>query len=198
MEPCTVLLVDDETDFTEIDDLDTLELIYKLNALRTVDSGWWVPIPYLGTKGETEMTQPEERDYHHLELTGTLGVRFPFRPELEAKIAAGIRNELFDPQAEPVLGIDFGYELKKKRLFSVGDSPLEMESVLTAFYGDWGISDTLKGAWVNRLYVSLVGRLFFNITHDLFFFSKEHKELALLSQLTFGLSLRGSTSLQSF
>ena len=70
-------------------------------TLRDAESGWWVPAPYMSGKLETEFSQPEEgRDFHHLELTGTLGLRFPILPELEAKVAAGARREVLDDLRE--------------------------------------------------------------------------------------------------
>lgn len=185
--------------FVEIDDLDTMEILYKLNILHSSRPVFWMPVPYLGAKMETEMTRPTDiRDYHHLETSGSLGSRFVFLPDFEGKMGIAARREMLAPKANWIWGLDFGYELGRKTLFHVFESPMQMESVLNGFYGDWGNTDTLKGSWVNRLYLSLVGKLFFNITHDLFFYRHSHQDVAFASQLTVGLSLRSAHSLQTF
>ncbi|MCK5688081.1 hypothetical protein KAI87_02365 [Myxococcota bacterium] len=188
-----------DEELVEIDDLDTLELLYRFNGLRGTDPSFWVPILYGSTNIETELTKPEEgRDFHHLELTAAAGLRFKLATKLEAKVGPGVRQEMFDPDADPVAGIDFGYELGRTRLFEVWQSPLEVESKLSAFYGDMAKSDALKGTLVNRAYFALAGSLFFNITHELFFFRKSGQDFGLSSQLTFGLSLRGVSAIQNF
>jgi hypothetical protein len=190
----------EDAGFSEVDDLVTVEALYKLNLLRDAGAEWWVPAPYASGKVETELDAPEEgRDFHHLELTGTLGLRFPILPELEAKAAAGARKEILDRSAESFFGIDFGFALSRLTILSIVDTPIELESDLTAFFGgNTGSVSALKGTWINRLYVNLTGQLFFNVTHDLFFYAEMDNQLALASQLTAGLSLRASTSRQTF
>jgi 2',3'-cyclic-nucleotide 2'-phosphodiesterase (5'-nucleotidase family) len=185
-------------DFVESEDLTTVNLLYMLNALKSSTSGWYVPALYLSGQAETELTKPAERDFHHLELTGTAGARFALLPALEAKVGLGVRDEVFDPDSEPVFGIEIGYELARCDLFSIMGSPFQMESRFSAFFGDLGRSNTLKGQWVNRLYFALVGPIFFNVTHDLFFYRYSEKGYGLASDLTFGLSYHANTALQTF
>ncbi|HUU02658.1 MAG TPA: hypothetical protein VM425_14555 [Myxococcota bacterium] len=184
--------------FVESDDLTTVNLLYMLNALRSSTAGWYVPALYLSGQAETELTKPEERDFHHLELTGTTGARFTLLPALEAKVGLGVRDETFDPASSPVFGIEIGYELARCDLFSIMGSPFQMESRFSAFFGDLGRSNTLKGQWVNRLYFALVGPIFFNVTHDLFIYRYSERGYGLASDLTFGLSYHGNASLQTF
>jgi len=167
-------------------------------VLRKNNSGWYVPAPYLSGQAETELTKPAERDFHHLELTGTAGGRFTLFPALEAKIGLGVRDEMFDPDSDPVFVVEIGYELARFDLFSIMGSPFQMESRFSAFFGDLGCSNTLKGHWVNRLYFALVGPIFFNVSHDLFFYRYSEKGYGLASDLTFGLSYHGNASLQTF
>ncbi len=185
-------------DFVESEDLTTFNLLYKLNALRTESSGWYVPALYVEGKTETELTQPDERDYHHLELTGTMGVRFALLSTLEAKIGAGVRHEVLDENADPVYGVDVGYELVRTDLFSLMESPFQFESKFSTFFGDIGRTNTLKGQWTNRIYFALVGPIFFTFTHDLFFYRYSSWDYGLASDLTIGLSYSARTSVQTF
>ncbi len=187
-----------EAEFVESEDLTTFNLLYKLNALRTEKSGWYVPALYAEGKAETEITKPNERDYHHLELTGTLGARFTLLATLEAKIGAGVRHEVLDEGADPVFGLDLGYELVRTDLFSLMGSPFQFESKLSAFFGDIGRTNTLKGQWTNRVYFALVGPIFFTVTHDLFFYRYSSWDYGLASDLTIGLSYSARTSVQTF
>ncbi|MFC1654339.1 bifunctional metallophosphatase/5'-nucleotidase [Myxococcota bacterium] len=185
-------------DFVESEDLTTFNLLYKLNALRSAKSGWYVPALYVEGQAETELTKPDERDFHHLELTGTLGARFTLLPTLEAKIGAGVRHEVLDENADPVCGVDLGYELVRTDLFTLMGSPFQFESKFSAFFGDIGRTNTLKGTWTNRVYFALVGPIFFTVTHDLFFYRYSSWDYGLASDLTIGLSYSARTSVQTF
>jgi hypothetical protein len=77
-------------------------------------------------------------------------------------------------------------------------SPFQFESKFSAFFGDIGRSNTLKGTWTNRVYFALVGPIFFTVTHDLFFFRYSSWDYGLASDLTIGLSYSARTSLQTF
>jgi len=187
-----------QADFVESEDLTTFNLLYKLNALRSAKSGWYVPALYIEGQAETEITKPDERDFHHLELTGTLGARFTLLPTLEAKVGVGVRHEVLDESADPVFGVDVGYELVRTDLFSLMGSPFQFESKYSAFFGDIGRSNTLKGTWTNRVYFALVGPIFFTVTHDLFIYRYSSWDYGLASDLTIGLSYSARTSVQTF
>ena len=187
-----------QADFVESEDLTTFNLLYKLNALRKATSGWYVPALYIEGQAETEITKPDERDFHHLELTGTLGARFKLLPTLEAKIGAGVRHEVLDEKADPVYGLDVGYEMVRTDLFNLMGSPFQFESKFSAFFGDIGRTNTLKGTWTNRVYFALVGPIFFTVTHDLFFYRYSSWDYGLASDLTIGLSYTARTSVQTF
>jgi 5'-nucleotidase / UDP-sugar diphosphatase len=184
--------------FVESEDLTAVNLLYKLNVFRSWYPSWYVPSLYLEGHAETELTRPDERDYHHLELTGTTGARFTLFPTLEAKLGVGVRDEMFEEGSDPVYGFEVGYELVRTDLFTILDSPFQMESKFTAFFGDVGRSNTVKGQWVNRFYFALIGPIFFNVTHELFFYRFSSQEYGMASDLTFGLSYHARTALQMF
>ena len=140
----------------------------------------------------------EGREYHHLEVTGTIGLRFPLYPTLEAKIGFGGRDEVLDEDSEPTYGIDLGYLLKRTNLFAILGSPVQMESELGVFFGDVGRDNTMKGTWTNRLYFALMGPIYFNVTHELFVYRFSERGYGWASDLTFGLSYNARTTVQSF
>lgn len=131
-------------------------------------------------------------------MTATLGARFKILPKMEAKIGFGLRHMLLDEAADPVYGVDIGYLMKKTNLFTLLGSPFQMESGLSAFFGDIGRTNTLKGTWTNRLYFSLVGPIYFNITHELFVYRYSTWSYGLASDLTFGLSINAQAAIQTF
>jgi len=124
--------------------------------------------------------------------------RFKIIPTLELKAGIGVRDEMFDEGGDPVYGIEVGYDMLRTNLFSILGSPFKMESKFTAFFGDVGRTNTLKGQWVNRFYFALVGPIYFNITHELFFYRYSTRDYGLASDLTFGLSYHARTSVQTF
>jgi 2',3'-cyclic-nucleotide 2'-phosphodiesterase (5'-nucleotidase family) len=184
--------------FIESEDLITLNLVYKLKGLKGKDSGWYVPYLYAESKTETELTKPDENEHHHLEETVTLGARFSLLPPLEVKAGFGLRQEVLDPDADLVYGIDLGYDLTRVDVLSIMGSPVQFESSLGAFFGDVGRSNTLKGQWINRIYFALVGPLFFNVTHELFVYRSSKLDYSFASDLTFGLSYNARTAFQTF
>ncbi len=198
----------DDGPWIESEDLTTVNAVYKLKAFRDTNSGWYVPMPYLESKLETELTKPQDdpstqdvdegRSYHHLEITATLGARFKLLATLEAKAGFGVRDETLDPNADPVYGFDLGYLMKKTNLATILGSPIQMESEFTAFFGDVGRSNTLKATWTNRLYFSIIGPIYFNVTHELFIYRFSTWDYGMASDLTFGLSYNAQASLQAF
>ncbi len=191
----------DDQGLVESDDLTHLDLLYRLRLLRAAWPRWWTPILYAGGTLETELTAPrpeEARAFRHLEATGSGGLRLAILPELELKAGLGLRRELLDRDGQSLLGAELGYELKRTPVLRLLDSPVQLESVLSAFVGDLRHDTTVKGTWQNRLYFTLTAGLAFNLTHELFFFAAERERLGLASQLTFGLTLRGGWSHQSF
>jgi len=182
--------------------------VYKLNALRDALSAWYVPSPYLEARLESELTRPEDdpatpdadegRAFHHLELTATLGLRFPLLSTLEGKLGFGVRDELLDPAADPTYGVDVGYRLARTNLFDLLGSPVQLESELSVFFGDIGRSNTLKGTLSNRLYFALVGPIYLNVSHDLFLYRYSTHGYGLASDLTVGLSYNALATFQTF
>ncbi len=187
-----------QADFVESEDLSTANLLYMLKALRDLDSGWYVPALFLEAKAETELTRPALRSYHHLELTGLTGARFSFLPTLQAKIGLGVRDQILAEKNDPVFGIEVGYELMRTDLSSLLDSPFLLESRCSAFFGDLGRSNTLKGQWLNRLHFALVGNLYINVSYELFFYRFSTWNYGWASDLTFGLSYHVRTAWQTF
>jgi hypothetical protein len=196
-------------ELVESDDLDTLEVLYRLNALKAQYERWWSPIPYAGGNLETEITPPEvpegeDEIPRKIQLTGTAGARFKLLPELEAKVGGGVRDDLSDEE-RAVLGAELGYKLNRIDLASVLSSPVQLESELSAFWSFTTQDRTLKGTWINRVYFNLGAGIQLNVTHDLFFYQKvdasagsELDRIGLASQLTVGLGYHAGTAIQTF
>lgn len=198
----------DSSQWEESEDLTVGDAIYTLNLFPGSRRRWYVPNPAVEVKLETEWTRPrddlsttevdESRDYHHLEITNTLGGRMSLWPNLDVKLGLGARKELLDARASWVLGLDLGYTLLRTDLFQSLGSLFQLESSASVFFGDMGKTNTMKGDWMNRLYFSLIGSIYFAITHELFVYRASTAKYALASDLTFGLSYRVQTARQTF
>ncbi|RME24605.1 MAG: hypothetical protein D6806_09305, partial [Deltaproteobacteria bacterium] len=181
--------------FLETDDLATVNLLYRLDALKRINR--WIPSPYFEGNLETEFTKPDDRDFHHLELTATVGARLGLLPTLEVKGGLGVRDEVYDP-ALPYYLFELGAELSRTNLVTILGSPLQLESKLLVSFGDVGRTNTLKATWSNRLYFAISGPLFFTVTHEWFLYRESDRDYAMSSDLTFGLSATLSAARQTY
>ena len=123
---------------------------------------------------------------------------------MELKFGIGIKEKFHEFNTKPIYGIDFGYLLKKTDLIKLFNAEIQFESELNAFIGrvDSGNRQN-KSSIINRLYFSLIGPIFLNVTHEFFLYkeldsSKPDSDYAFASDLTFGLSYNGQLGWQQF
>lgn len=165
----------------ETDDLVTLSATYDYRGLRTLlpdAPAAAVPDPYVRLAMETELTRPDERGWHHLELTNTAGAIWTLFPQLRVRGGTGYRVEPTadvgsDDPTEAAAGrfrllVEAGALLDPVGLVSVGTQTIRLEGSL-----DYALVDpardrehVLKGG--ARLSLPVLPTLYLSTGADLF------------------------------
>ena len=94
---------------------------------------FYVPEPFIETFIESEITVPEERNFRHLELRPTAGLRFSLADELSLKLGASVRTELLDPNRELTPGGQAELRLAPWVIAEAEDRSLTLEGFITFF-----------------------------------------------------------------
>lgn len=123
----------DATGFVEAEDLLTLTSLLAWKGLRRDNERFYVPEPYIEGFLESEIDRPEDRDYHHLLLRATAGLRFPLLDHLDLKLSVGIEQELLDDSTELRPGAGLALELAEWRIAEQDDRSFDVEASLDYF-----------------------------------------------------------------
>ncbi|MFN7131811.1 MAG: 5'-nucleotidase C-terminal domain-containing protein, partial [Myxococcales bacterium] len=131
------------TGFNENLDVITGRSTLTLRYLRPEQARWYHPFPFVETYVESELTRPETRTYHHLELRPIAGGRLELFDRFALYAGAGVSWEAFATRAElvppgnplvPVLVA--GWVLRPRPIFSLGNRVVEADSVIDLVYRD--------------------------------------------------------------
>ena len=90
--------------FVEANDQVQLRSMASYRGLRASPGDVWVPDPYLEVFAETELTRPDDRDWHWLLVRPTIGARFPLSTELDVKLQLGFQAQPLQPESTAELG----------------------------------------------------------------------------------------------
>lgn len=137
------------------------KLNYDFAGLRSLagDKGF-VPVPFVEGQVQTEFDKPATRDWHRLELTAIGGARLRPLRQFTFMIGVNTRHEVLQPDSRPLGGIAVGYTLRRVKLFSIVENPVELESESSWFYNDIGRTDIHEIRHFTRLSFQLVQKLF--------------------------------------
>lgn len=136
---------------------------------------WYTPRPYFDFFLESELTRPETRPYHHLQLLPTVGLRFELFPQFALYLGGGVTWEVFarredlNPNVAPAAAVLVaGWQLRPTKLVKLGERWLEAE---TNF--DFWIRDVTGPAQSQararfRLVLPLFSVLALTATYDLY------------------------------
>ncbi|MDH5490583.1 MAG: 5'-nucleotidase C-terminal domain-containing protein, partial [Myxococcales bacterium] len=141
------------SDFEEGTDLLSYRTTARWRGLRDARAEIYVPDPFLEGYVESELTRPDERDYHHLLLRPTLGLQFTITRHLSFRGSAGFELNALDPEAELLPGLGAVLELKSWRVMSEGQSRLETAFLLDYFVA--GVGDLNRQTLRGRLEASI-------------------------------------------
>jgi len=199
-----------EGDLAETQDLITEEVSYAWASLRNLygKGKVYVPVPIVKGKLETEFTsgpapEGQKDEYHHLELTGVIGLEWQFNQKANAGIAYGIRSEVLAPDDTGREGLDAGiqvyYNINTLPLYRWNAvSGITLDSRFELFYSDWGGDNIVKGTGSAKLTATLLGPLSFSAGLDVFLFSSSGNGLAYALDTTVGLNLSWDAGFQRF
>ena len=190
-----------EKDLSETQDLITEELSYSWTRVRNVwgNGRAYIPVPALRGKLETEFSQGEERDYHHLELTGTVGAQWVFTPKINAGVAYGLRNEVTDPADTIHYGVEVYYQVNTLPLVSWDEvNKLTLDSRFELFYSDWTTDNIVKGLGSTKISTEFLGVLAFSVGLDVFIYREKDGQLGYSLDTTFGLTFAFDSAMQQF
>jgi 2',3'-cyclic-nucleotide 2'-phosphodiesterase (5'-nucleotidase family) len=174
----------------ESGDLIRITGTYEFSGFRALARGkGYVPLPFAEAQLQTEFSKPVERDWHRLQLTGIFGAKLRPVPPFSLKFGFNVRRELLEPGTRALPGFNVGYVLSQTDLFSVLDRPIQIESEMDWFYNDIGRSDIHEIRHLTRLYFSLLDKLFFTTSVQLYFYREDPVGVwGRYVDFTFGLS----------
>ena len=105
-------------------------------GLRQHDGDVWVPDPYIEAFLETEVTRPDDRDWHWLLVRPTVGARFPLAEELDVKLQVGLQAQPLEPGNEAEAGAGVLLLVRPWTIFEAGDRSLTLEGNADFFWID--------------------------------------------------------------
>ena len=194
--------------YVETQDLITEELSYAWVSLRNLygKGKAYVPVPMIKGKLETEFSTgavgtPSTTAYHHLEVTGVVGVEWQFGDKANAGVAYGLRSELLADDELGGLnnGLQLYYNINTLPLYRWGaGSGLTLDSRFELFYSDWGDENTIKGIGSAKFTATLVGPLSLTAGLDFYMLRNETNGFGYALDTTIGLSLAYDTAFQSY
>lgn len=139
-------------------------------------SKWYVPRPYFDFFLESELTRPDTRPYHHLQLLPTTGLRFELFPPFAVYVGAGVtwevfaRREQLNPNVPPAAAVLVaGWQLRPTRVVQLGARWLEAETNFDFWVRDLGGPTQSQARARFRLLVPLFSVLSLTATYDLYF-----------------------------
>ncbi len=158
-------------------------------------SAWYLPRPYADLFAESELTRPETRRYHHLQLLPTAGVRFELFAPFAVYVGAGATWEVFaartdlNPQVDPAAAVLVaGWQLRPTKIVKIGLRWLEVETNLDFWVRDIGGPTQSQARARARIVVPIFSVLSLTATYDLFFRSVRSRNDAGAWQVLYGVS----------
>jgi hypothetical protein len=135
--------------FAEGDDILSVRSTIAYRRFRTDSPHFYVPEPYFESYLESEFTQPDTRDYHHLLARPTLGLRFNLTEHLTLKAGGGLTTQLLDDDREVLPG--FSAQLVLKSWTVMVQDTRKLMTEYTFDYFLTGQSQELRGRWDTTL-----------------------------------------------
>jgi hypothetical protein len=190
----------------ETSDLINLLGLYSFRGLSEKQPR--LPTPYVSLGLESEFSRPDTRAYHHLELSGAVGLRVVLPKGLSANLGIGVRSELLaDRDSTDETERDLGrarflltttLELPKRPLWKrLGNSLLGELLVSYSFTDPLALrSHELRG--LGKLYLELSRPLYLTVGTELYLYRDRDREAGVALDLTAGLKVTLSGRHQQF
>ena len=159
----------------------------------------YIPAPLAKGKVETSFSKPAEADFHHLELTGVLGLEWLLQDSVSLGLAYGARNEITSPEAPWHFGLELYYRVTNLTLLTWDKiNAITLDSNFELFYSDMGASNILKGIGSTRVSVSILGYLALTGGLDVFLYKSGSGGMALSVDTLLWLTVSLETSVMGF
>jgi hypothetical protein len=174
-------------DYAEGDDILSVRSTLAYRRWRTENDYFYVPEPYLESYLESEFTQPDTRNYHHLYLRPTLGLRFKLTTHLRFQLGGGLSTELLDPDHEVLPGLSAQLVLMS---WTVAIDVLAKRKLMTEFTFDYFLttqSQELRGRWDTTLDIAGPFQMVFGF--QLFGRKEPNRDLGIAFDATAGLRI---------
>ncbi|HEX2569244.1 MAG TPA: 5'-nucleotidase C-terminal domain-containing protein [Polyangia bacterium] len=156
------------------------------------------PQPYFEGYTESEFTRPVERSYHHLEVRASVGLRFTLWGRFQVQGGGGLDWELLAPGSLPMPVVVAGWSLPPTRIFSIRGRPAEAQTTLDVAWRDPGHHSDLLVRFNAKLSLPLWGTLAVVLGYDLFVREVAGMPRGVAGDITIGLRVAQSRSIQSF
>ncbi len=178
-------------------------VFYRRLLSRT--PAWYHPRPYADVYVETELTRPtDRRDYHHLQLLPTAGIRFELSRQFSLYAGGGLtwevlaRADQLRPQAAPAAAAFVaGWQLRPQKLLHLGERAIEAESNLDYLSRDWFGAHQGQLRFRVRVSVPVYTLLTFVVTYDAFM-RYVPGSVGFSGDLIMGLAINNTHALQAF
>lgn len=190
----------------ETSDLINLLGLYSFRGLSEKQPR--LPTPYVSLGLESEFSRPDSRAYHHLELSGAVGLRVALPAGFSTNLGIGVRSELLadrgsTDETERDLGrarflLTTTLELPKRPLWKKLGSSLLGELLISYSFTDPQVlrSHELRG--LGKLYLELSRPLYLTVGTELYLYRDRDREAGVALDVTAGLKVTLSGRKQQF
>lgn len=176
--------------FTEAADQIRARSALSWRGLRRGDAElWYLPDPTVDLFIESEITEPDNRDYHWFLTRPTLGFRFQLRDKLQLQLNGGFQVQLFDPEREVEPGVGATLTLQPWDLLKVESRFARLGFTFDYFLADLG--DDNRGALRGSLDASydLAGPLALAFRMELLLQHERNQDVGAAVSITAGIRL---------
>lgn len=181
------------TGFVEAADQLQLRTLASYRGFRGLDGPVYIPDLYVEAFVESELTQPEERNYHWLLVRPTFGLRFPLANELDVKLQLGFQAQVLDPMGEAEIGAGASVLLRPWVAVAGDERSLTIDGLVDFFAFDlfdrnqWQLRSQLN------VVLDLAGPLALTFGTTLYLQAEGDQAVALALAATIGVRLSGVT-----
>ncbi len=185
----------------ETQDLASLETAISWTQLRNAyGHAPWMPVPMLKGKLESEFTQADDRSYHHLEGTVTVGPQWIITDDFTISAGYGLRRELLYSADYTKQGFEFLYRLESLPIIRRGGTNLmELSSWFELFWSELGSAKPiLEGIGTTSLGFMVFDWMKMNLNVNLYLFREGSGRPAFSADNSAGLALTTAFSVQRY
>lgn len=183
-------LTDAGDGFDEGADLLSYRTNFRYRGFRHANDSIYVPEPFIESYVESELTEANGRDFHHLLLRPTAGLRFSLTNKLSLRASAGFEVESLDPDADILPGVGAVLQLSRWRLMASGQKMVDLAITADWFFSDPGgiARHTLRGNF--DLLFTMTGHLGLALVMNLYGVQEDGGDFSTATDVTAALRVQ--------